>query len=92
MIDQEKASLDLTKRLLHIQSDIRHLHASVSVLKACVTILLMPDQTEEALEHLRELEEMILDADPTGPARKKAFAVIEALQALKKRGASGSDS
>ena len=92
MIDQEEASLGLTKRLLHIQSDIGHLQASVSVLKACVAILLMPDQTEEALEHLRELEEMVLDADPTEPARKKAVDVVNALQALKKRGASSSDS
>ena len=91
-MDEEKAILDLTKRLLQVQSDIAHLQASVNVLKACVAILLVPDQTEEALVHLGGLEELILNADPTESAREKAVDVIEALQALRKRGASGADS
>jgi hypothetical protein len=92
VIDNEKTVLELTKRLVQIQSDIVHLQAFVTVLKACVAVLLMPDETEEALKYLSHLEELILKADPTEPARKKVLDVIDALQTLKRRGSFGLDS
>lgn len=92
MVNNEKTVLELTKRLVNIQSDIVHLQAFVSVLKACVAVLLMPEDTEEALKYLSHLEELILKADPTEPARKRVLEVIDALQTLRRRGSSGLDS
>jgi hypothetical protein len=57
-----------------------------------VAVLLMPDDTEEALKYLSHLEELILKADPTEPARKRVLDVIDALQILRRRGSSGLDS
>jgi hypothetical protein len=92
MVNDERTALELTKRLVNVQSDVVHLQAFVSVLKACVAVLLMPDDTEEALKYLSHLEELILKADPTEPARKRVLDVIEALQTLRRRGSSGLDS
>jgi hypothetical protein len=69
-----------------------HLQALVSVLKACVSVLLMPDDAEEALKYLSHLEELILKADPTEPARERVLDVIDALQTLRRRGSSVLDS
>jgi hypothetical protein len=92
VIDNENTALELTKRLVQVQSDLVHLQAFVSVLKACVAVLLMPDDTEEALKYLSHLEDLILKANPTEPARMRVLDVIEALQTLRKRGSSGLDS
>jgi hypothetical protein len=92
VIDNENTALELTKRLVQVQSDLVHLQAFVSVLKACVAVLLMPDDTEEALKYLSHLEDLILKANPTEPARTRVLDVIEALQTLRKRGSSGLDS
>jgi hypothetical protein len=92
MIDIEKTVLEMTKRLMQIQIDVAHLQTSNSVLKASVSVLLMPDEAEEALRYLSHLEELILKSDVTEPARKKVLDVIDALQTLKRRGSSGLDS
>ena len=92
MTDSEKTTLELARQINELKGEVAKLRASVGTLKACVVALLTREHPEEVLGQLEQWEQMFLQADPTELTRTKVLDMIEAFQALQKRGSSGPDS
>jgi CheY-like chemotaxis protein len=84
--------LEISRQLLELKGEVAKLTASVNVLKVCTAVGVLPGHPEEVLKLLAQWEDLILKDDQTELVRKKVLDVIEALQQLRKRGASGPDS
>jgi hypothetical protein len=80
--------LELARQLLELKGQIAEIRVSVLSLKVFFLFQTMPDQIQDGLQMLRQLEEAALKSDPALPSRQQAADMIDAIQKLKKRGAS----
>ena len=92
MTDEKDRDIALARQILELKNQVAELRISVSTLKVFVLFQIMPDQLQDGLRVLRELEAEALKSDPALPSRKRVADVIDALEKLKKRGASLPDS
>ena len=87
--------MELTKRVLQLETELRELRARFSALQAYVMVEVQKLSASDATLRLAELDQRVgalLEADPQLSAKRQAADVIDALQKLKKRGASDPDS
>ena len=78
--------------VLDQQRELAELRASVRVLRVVVARLANKDQPQAFLVDLSQWEKQVLDADSLDQQRRQSAEILEALDLLKKRGATGQDS
>ena len=78
--------------VLDQQRELAELRASVRVLRVVVARLANKDQPQAFLADLSQWEKQVLDADSLDQQRRQSAEILEALDLLKKRGATGQDS
>jgi hypothetical protein len=73
-------------QILILERNLANLRAAVIVLQAIAALQMSPDDPIEAAKQLRNLEDMLFEADPKSQERKEVAQIIAAVKLLKKRG------